>query len=333
MSSFPLGLPNLGVITQGGAQAIQNAISRAGFGMTGNVIYLDPVNGQDGNNGSLPTNAVQSLAAGYALLNSGNNDVLVVIGNGQSSGSVRISAGFTWAKNACHMVGICAPSMVSQRARIAPTAAVTAFANFFTVSGSGCLFQNLSFFHGFNAGVAASICLTITGLRNAFVNCDIEGMGDATSATSTTSRCILISGGGQENYFGHCNIGLDTVVRTGANASIEVTGGAPRNVFEDCTFPVYSSDGLQYFFLANSAAALDRWVLFKACNFIASVNSGVGVAIALAFKLAATCGGIIAFTGSSGLFGVTAIGDATTKAQTYVSGGTASNGVKGIVAT
>jgi len=34
-----------------------------------------------------------------------------------------------------------------------------------------------------------------------------------------------------------------------------------------------------------------------------------------------------------GVYGVTAIGDATTKGQTWVAGGTATNGVKGVVAT
>ena len=150
---FPAGLPQLGAVSYAGATAIQQAISRSATGMTGNVYYLDPVNGLDGNTGLLPTSAVQTLAAGYALLTSGNNDVLVLIGNGASSGSARITT-FTWAKSACHLIGVCAPSMTSQRARIAnpTTSGITITANFFTVSGSGCLFQNLSFFVGAGAG-------------------------------------------------------------------------------------------------------------------------------------------------------------------------------------
>ena len=78
---------------------------------------------------------------------------------------------------------------------------------------------------------------------------------------------------------------------------------------------------------------MDRWVLFKGCNFMNSVKPTGGTACALAFVLAASAGGQINFDATSGLFGVTAIGDATTKALTYVSGGTATNGVKGVVAT
>lgn len=328
----PLGIRNFGAFTLDTAQRIQQAIAQMGLSTTGNVYYLDPVNGYNGNNGLSPTSAVQSLAAGYALLASGKNDVLVLISNGASSGSARLSAGFTWAKDAAHLVGVCSPVPISQRARIAPTSAITAFANFFTVSGNGCVFANLQFFQGFNVGVAAEICLTVTGSRNAFVNCHIAGMGDAVSAGDAASRSLLISGGGQENYFNHCTIGLDTVPRTLANASVEISGGGPRNVFEECFFLFDSTDGLQYGILGAAAAALDRWLLLKGCQAINSVGSG-STTLAVFLKLAATVGGIVCFDQNSALYGFTAIGDATTKAQTWLGGGTATNGVKGVVAT
>jgi len=323
----PLGITQFGSFGLSAAQKIALGIAQGSLGTTGNVYYCDPVNGLDTNDGTSPSTAVQTLAAGYALLTSGHNDVLVLIGNGASSGTARISSLFTWAKDAAHLVGICAPSALSQRARIAPPTTATAFANFFKVTGNGCLFSNISWFHGFTAGVAAEICMTITGTRNAFINCDFEGMGDTTGATDAGSRSILIQGG--ENYFGHCNIGLDTVQRTNANASVEIKGGSPRNIFENCTFPFYSSDGLQYAFLANAAASMDRFTLFKGCNFIA----GVGTIIAAMFKLVAGAGGLVCLDNGCGMFNVTAVGDATTKAQMWVSGGTATNGVKGVVAT
>ena len=325
---YPLNLPNLGPLTYAGALAIQQAVAAMGVGTSGNVYYCDPVNGLDVNYGTSPQQSVQTLPAGYALLKSGNNDVLVLEGNGASGGSARISANFTWAKDACHLIGICSPSMVSQRARIAPPAAATAFASLFTVSGNGCLFQNLSWFHGFAAGVAASICLTVSGQRNAFINCDIEGMGDATSAASATSRSVLLSAG--ENYFGHCNIGLDTIARTNANASVEISSNAARNVFEHCLFPVDSTDGLQYFLLVNSAAAMDRFVLFKGCNFVAFNG---GTAIAEALHLVASSGGMACLDSGCGMYNVAAVGGAATKAQTFVSGATSTGGVRGIVAS
>lgn len=333
MSTQPLSISQYGAFTPGTAAQIQAALQAQGFGTTGNVYYLNPASGNDNGPGTTPATAFATLAAAYAACTAGNNDVVVLIGNGAASGSARITS-FTWAKNATHLVGICAPSAVSQRARIAnpTTAGLTITANFFTVSASGCLFSNISWFQGAGAGqtgIAAAILMTITGLRNAFINCDFEGMGDATSATDTGSRDILISGGGQENYFNHCNIGLDTVVRTGANASVEISGGGPRNIFENCTFPFWSSDGLQYALLGASAAALDRWVLFKGCAFI----SGVGTIIAQLFHLAASVGGIL-FLDPGCMWHATALGDSGTLAQIHNAGVTATNvGGRTIVAT
>ena len=341
MSTTPMGIVQFGSFGVQTAQLIQAAIAKAGFGTTGNIFYCDPVNGLDTNNGLLaaPSGAagqgpVKSLAAGYALLRSGYNDVLVLIGNGQSTGSARITT-FTWAKNAAHLFGICAPSAVSQRARIANplTTGLVITANFFTVSGNGCLFSNLSWFVGAGAGqtgIAASICMTVSGQRNAFLNCDFEGMGDATSAADAGSRNLLLSAG--ENYFSHCNVGLDTVQRTNANASVEISGNSARNLFEDCIFSIDSSDGLQYILLAAAAAALDRWTMFKRCMFLNDLGSGSTI-LAQLFHVVASAGGILVLDIGCGWI-ATAIGDTATKAQVYVSGVTSTNvGGKMIVAT
>lgn len=330
----------VGAFTNVTVAAINTALAQAGFGTTGNVFYCDPVNGLDTNDGLTPNavplsgghGPVQTLLAGYNLLRNGFNDVLVLIGNGQSSGSARITS-FTWAKNAAHLIGICAPSAVSQRARIAnpTTTGLVITANFFTVSGNGCLFSNLSWFQGAGAGqtgIAAAILMTITGSRNAFINCDFEGMGDTTASADAGSRCLLISAGGQENFFKHCNLGLDTVQRTNANSTVEIAGGGPRNIFEDCTFLFDSSDGLQYALLGAAAAALDRWVLFKSCNFIVSIGSGSD-AIAQLFHLVASVGGILCMDAQTASYGVTVYGDATTLTQIYLAGvaGTTTSGV------
>lgn len=326
---LPANTP-VGAFTNLTIAAINQALAQAGLAATtGNVYYCDPVNGLDTNDGQTPQSAqlsgghgpVQTLGAGYNLLRNGFNDVLVLIGNGQSTGSARLSQAFVWSKNAAHLIGVCAPSAVSQRARIAPFtgAAQAAFANFFTVSGNGCLFSNLSWFHGFNVGVAASICMTITGSRNAFLNCDFEGMGDAVSAADNGSRDILFKAGGAENYFGHCNVGLDTVVRTGTNSSIEWQGNScQRNLFEDCTFLIDSGDGDGFIFYTAAAAAADRFQLFRRCVFINAIQSGA-TAVATLASLAANMGGMIVMFDCM-CVGFTKLGTAAAVAQMYVYG-------------
>lgn len=325
MSSTPMGIVQFGAFTPGTAQLIAQAIAKMGFGTTGNIYYCDPVNGLNTNNGLLASpngtsgqGPVQTLAAGYALLRSGYNDALVLIGNGAASGSARITT-FTWAKNAAHLFGICAPSAISQRARIAnaTTSGLTMTANFFIVSGNGCIFQNLSWFHGAGAGqtgIAADICMTVSGTRNAFINCDIEGMGDSTSATSATSRNLKLTGG--ENYFNHCNIGLDTVTRTGANASVEFASAVARNYFEGCTFPFLSGDGATLGVIGTGASCMDRWQLFKGCVFVNCIKSGGSAMTVLASLTSASPGGLLAYHDCI-LIGITKFGDTNGLANSY----------------
>ncbi len=285
--------------------------------ITGNIIYLDPLNGFDGNSGQYPSQAFKTLATAYNALREGKNDVIALIGNGLTTATARVSSAFTWAKNAAHMVGISSGSFISDRARIAPNGADTAFANFFTISSSGCLFQNLQWFHGFNTGTTAAICLTITGGRNSFINCDIDGMGDAASAADAGSRSLLIQTTG-ENYFSHCEIGIDTVTRTNANASVQIKAtGCPRNIFEDCIFPFYSGDGASLGILI-SAGNVDRFQLFKRCTFINAIQSGA-TAMAVLASQPASQGGMLLMDNCV-MVGVTEWGDTGSDTQMYVAG-------------
>lgn len=336
MSASPLGITQFGSFTLQTGNLIQQAIQQAGYGTTGNVFYCDPVNGLDTNLGTSPQpgatpgqGPVQTLAAGYALLTSGHNDVLVLIGNGASTGSARITT-FTWAKDAAHLFGICSPTGISQRARIAfpLTAGLTVTPAFFTLSGNGCLFQNVSFFQGASAGqtgIAASICVTVSGGRNSFVNCDIEGMGDTTASASATSRSLKITGTTGENRFVHCNIGLDTVTRTNANASVELAGGTPRNSFEDCTFQALSGDGASLTVLATGANAIDRWQSFQDCTFMNCIKSGATAQAVLISMTSASPGGLIILQSCFSV-GNTKLGDTNALANTYVLGPTPVSG-------
>lgn len=293
-------------------------------GTTGNVYYLNPNTGADTNVGTSPATAVKTLAAAYALCTAGNNDIVVLVGNGSTTATARLSAGFTWAKNATHLVGLCSESFLSLRARIAPTSGATAFANFFTVSASGCYFSNLQWFHGFGTGTTAQICMTVSGGRNTFYNCDLDGMGDAASAQDTGSRNLLLQTTG-ENYFNHCSIGIDTVARTVANASVEFKGGCPRNVFEDCLFPIWATNAGVLGVYTAAAAASDRFQMFKRCVFVNSLKSGAGTAMTALSTLAASQGGLHYYKDCS-LIGVSGWGtDATSKAQMYIDGYVPSN--------
>lgn len=295
---------------------------------TGNVIYLDPFAGLDSNDGTSPQSAVATLATAYNMLREGKNDVVALISNGLTTSTARLSSGFTWSKNAAHMIGISSGVNISNRSRIAPTAAITAFANFFTVSGSGCRFSNIQFFHGFDTGTTAAICMTVTGSRNMFADCHIAGMGDTASAQSSTSRSLKISSGG-ENMFVRTTIGLDTVSSNTTNAQIEFASGAARNQFIDCVVPRYTSSAGSLFIVGSGAACMDRFQLFERCLFINAIKSG-STGLTAATTLAASAGGMI-FLKDSSLVGATDWGsDATTFAQMYIDGGPPNTSTSGL---
>ena len=122
---------------------------------TGNWWFVDPVNGADGNPGNSPQRALATLYRAIALAESGNNDVVVLIGNGASSGSARLSKALAqsvdstattgtlnWNKNAVHLIGVAAPTRIGERARIAPptgtyTQSTFGSGSFVVVSGHG----------------------------------------------------------------------------------------------------------------------------------------------------------------------------------------------------
>jgi len=284
----------------------------------GRTIYLAPAAGDDSQDGSSPQSALRTLSAAYNLATAGNNDIVVLLGDGSTTATARLSSGFTWAKNATHLVGVSSGVNLSNRSRIAPTSGATAFANFFTVSASGCLFSNIQWFQGFDTGTTSQIALTVTGGRNAFVGCHIAGMGDAASAQSTGSRNLKISGTG-ENQFVNCTIGIDTTTRTVANASVEFAGGAPRNEFKDCVFPFMTSAATVLGVIVSAAAGSDRFQLFDRCLFINAIKS-TSTAMSALSTLAASQGGLHLYKDCT-LVGITEFGsDATSLAQIYVDG-------------
>ena len=313
---------DISIINSNFSQAASNII-------TGNKIYLDPANtygtSGDTNSGLSPQSAVVSLNTAYNLLRDGANDGIVLLSNGATSSTARLNAAFTWAKSCAHFVGSCAPTIVGQRARIAPGTTATAFKLFFTVSGNGCMFANLEFFQGFAVGTTAEICMTVSGNRNAFINCQIAGMADTDGAgqADAASRNLKITGA--ENTFSSCWIGDDTAVRTNANASLELAGNVARNQFNDCIFPAYvGSGGAPVFIYTAAVAAIDRWTFFRRCAFLNATLSGA-TAMTAGITLHASSGGGLLLD-SPTFVGLTAICDAGSKAQTYLNGPTPNGG-------
>lgn len=295
----------------------------------GTIIYCQPSSA----NTQLPQDGSQSkpytdLPTALSKAVGGRNDVIVLVGNGEASGSARLSANLDWNKHAVHLIGVSSGVNISNRSRIAPTSGATAFANFFTVSASGCQFQNVQFFQGFGTGTTSQICLTVTGGRNLFENCHIAGMGDDASAQSTGSRSLKVSGTG-ENMFVNCTIGIDTVTRTVANASLELASATPRNQFIGCTFPFQTSAAGVLGILGTGSGCVDRFQTFERCKFINNIKSTSTTMTVLVSLTSASPGGLLLFDRSV-LVGIGEYGDTNGLANSYIDGLTGAAATSGI---
>lgn len=313
---------------------------------TGNWYFCNAASGSNGNEGSAG-DPYSTVYLAYQKMVSGHNDVAVIVGDGSTSATQRLSVAnaaavgasptptvgtLVWAKNASHLIGMAAPTY-NARARFAPptgtyTQATFGSGNFVTVSGAGCYFSNFSLFNGFSTGGNSQICWTDSGGRNYYQGITFGGAGDAASAQSTSSRSLLISGTG-ENTFVNCTFGLDTVTRTVANATIEFAGGTARNRFIDCTFVFQTSAATPLGIIVSAAAGIDRWQLFERCLFINNVQSTSTTMSGLA-TLPASAGGLLLFKDCT-MVGITEFGtDATTRGQEYVDGASVVAATSGI---
>ena len=140
-------------------------------------------------------------------------------------------------------------------------------------------------------------------------------MGDAASAGGSAARTLKITS--SENTFTDCVLGLDTVARSAANATVELASGTARNSFIGCTFPFQTSAATPLGVLASAASAIDRWQLFQQCTFINNVQSTSTTLSALA-TLPASAGGLLLMKDCT-MVGITEFGsDTTTRGQIYV---------------
>lgn len=309
---------------------------------SGNWYFVDYVNGNDGNPGSADE-PLKTIYAAHDLMQAGNNDVCVIVGNGATSGTQRLSIAnarvgdpaattgtLNWSKDACHLIGMTAPTGISPRARLAPetTATLTTFGSgtLVNVTASGCYFANFQAFSGYATGGNNQICWSDSGDRNYYADVHFAGAGDTASAQSTSSRSLVLDGG-SESTFVNCTFGVDTVQKTVANSIVEFKAGSTRNKFVNCDFIWWSNSATTLVVSAAAASAIDRWIKFDNCAFL-----GFGTALTGIASLAASVGGYLLMKNSTLVSGsATNWGaDATSLAQMWVDGGAPTAGTTGI---
>lgn len=265
LTHFPNGITSFGM----------PVVGSGGLLTQGKNIFVKPSTGSDGNSGLDPANAVKTVSKALSLATANQNDTIYLFAESNTAASTTDyqSATLTWNKDLTHLVGVCAPSAVSQRARIAQLSTATGVSPLVNVTANGCYFSNISIFHGV-ADATSLVNLQVTGARNVFDNVHIAGVGNATM--SAAGAASLKIDAGQENLFRHCTIGVDTIARDADATEILFDSAATRNVFEDCCITSYiSAAGFASVTVAD-ATGIDRYQIFKNCLFTTdSTNQAV----------------------------------------------------------
>lgn len=249
-----------------------DVLGDGGYPRAGNVWYVDAVNGSDSaNNGTTPNAAFATLYAAHNAATTNNYDVIIVAPSGAASGSgtnESVYGTWTFSKSLITVIGSSAPTAISPRSRILwNTAGQSTSTSLLTISGVGNTFANVQF----GTFVDNNILVTVTGSRNFFQSVHFAGIGDDTAGDDTAARSLVLSGA-SECRFVDCTIGLDTVTRSVANASLELTGSCDRNRFENCLFPMFGDNSGVLFIKATTGNCYQRFVIFDSCIFLNAVD-------------------------------------------------------------
>lgn len=271
----------------------------------------------DSNSGLKLTEPVKTLATAYALADGGKGEVIYLLSYGNSAADITddLSATFTWAKNAVHLVGLAAPTSVSQRARLNQLSTATGVSPLLNVTGNNNVFANFQIFQGV-ADATSLVNVQVTGSRNVFENVHIAGVGHATMSAAGSADLKL--NGGSENVFRNCVIGVDTAVRDADATNLWCDGDATRNLFEDCLFQGFISAAGYASVTIEDAQGIDRWLRFKRCIFLTeSTNDATQQTTVFNMKAAISQGYIILEDSFAGTAGGAAEWDSNNRGRIY----------------
>jgi hypothetical protein len=224
---------------------------------------------------------------------SGQNDGVFMLG---SATACTETATITWDKSFTHLIGLTPPTMYGIRNRVLTS---TATVNpLITISGNGCVFQNVMFSNEGSHATTAAICATVTGARNFFGNVTFRKLG-ALAVVDASKRDIKLDSSDGENYFSKCTFGTDTYdgSANAANFVMEFTASAQtaRNVFDECIWLGSGSSGASW--ITAGASSLSSMNLFKNCLFYNNDNGSMN-AMTQGFSLNAAAGGQFIFQGT-----------------------------------
>lgn len=274
-----------------GAKILASEVMGSGLPFTfGKTFYVDYDNGLDTNDGLTSVTAVKTVAYGYSLMTSNNNDVLVL----SAYSSHPLTAMLDVTKNRVHFIGSGVGfRKYGQRAKIT-MGITTATTDVFMVknTGIGNSFINIKFASD-NTLTQATGAVGEGGEYASYMNCEFYC---SVKLTSDTHAELVLNGDFPQFY--NCTFGSiadavsgdkvrPAVITTGGAVSGAQSGGVSRDVlFEGCNFWKNAGGTTTAMVKVPADNDLERYMEFKDCSFVANkLGSVPAVAIAVTAAL------------------------------------------------
>ena len=280
-------------------------LSVAPFPAQGDVYFVDPTNGSDGNTGKTIDRPLASLETAYGLCVDGHHDTIYMVPGATSNTLV---AAITWSKSYTHLIGLSndLPG-IGQRCGVVGSAA-SDLSPLVTFSGTGCYVKNIRFYNGKDAD-SSSGAVVVSGARNVFENCLIVGMQHATPAARSDSYSLKVTG--SENLWNRCMIGYDSVTRGAGEApELWIATGASKAFFRDCRILTRSDTATASPVLIDGVNI--GYIEFENCVFI-NTSTNWATSLTDCMSITATQTHYIGMVGYNQLIGITGWADTATR--------------------
>lgn len=257
-----------------------------GLPSVGEIFYIDAGSGSDtANAGKDANDAFASASQALSAMTADQDDVVIIAGT-NSTGRTSEAANIDWNKRRTHIIGNGPLRKINPRNGISFAAAATTSPSFL-VSEKDCSFTNFSLAQ-FND---VNVLMNTTADYNSYSYMHFQGIGNATAGDDTAARSIVLTGA-EENEFVNCTIGLDTVTRSAANASLELTGSCPRNKFIGCDFPMFADSADALWIKADTGNCYERFLQLENC-FFNNPDGSSSTTLTIGFDLSTTGNGDI----------------------------------------
>lgn len=250
----------------------ENIAGMLGLASVGDLWYVDAANGSDtANAGKKRSDAYATVGQALSSATADQDDVILVVG-GNSTGRTSESSALAWNKRRTHLMGVGQPKHFNPRVGMSFGSATGSPS--MTISTRDCIFKNISIAQ-FND---VNVMVNMTDGYNYFENVHFQGIANADAGDDDNARILTLTGS-DENEFNGCTFGVDTVLRTGSNASVEfiVSQNNSRNIFNDCIFTMIAdADAPRHIKTNNGGSNVDRFALFNHCFFFCNSDLSSG---------------------------------------------------------